>query len=147
MVGEEFGHEFEALVGFGEVEVVPESVWHGFEDDEVRIDAGVQEREIVDGGAAEQRVARAGDEKSWRHAVKIGEQRRKNGIFAIGFGDVAVVGAGGGIRGLERAGKTVESEKLARIAGTRIIGEAGEESDGGGKREIQLFEFHGNFGA
>jgi hypothetical protein len=38
----EFGHEVEGFGGFGEFEVVPEGVGQSFEDDELRVNLGMQ---------------------------------------------------------------------------------------------------------
>jgi hypothetical protein len=47
---------------------------------------------------------------------------------------------------LQNAGKTVEGENLDGVAGAGIIGEYGEEAEGGRLGKIQLFEADGNFG-
>ena len=82
---EELCHQFQSFFGFGQLEVIPEGVRQGFENDEVGIDARLQQRAVERGCIAQQNVACAGDQQAGRHAVQVGEKRRQYSIFPIRF--------------------------------------------------------------
>ena len=71
--GEEAGHEVEGFGGFGELEVVPEGVGEGVEDDEAGVNVGAEKGAVKVGSVGEEEVARAGDEEGGRHAFEVGE--------------------------------------------------------------------------
>lgn len=70
---EKLGHDSEGFRRLGKLEVIPEGVGEGLEDDETGVDAGAEEGAMEEGGVAEEEVARAGDEKAGRHAFQVGE--------------------------------------------------------------------------
>ena len=79
------------LIGFfglREIGFVPEAVVEGLEDGELRVDSCAQEGAVQDSRAAQHHVARTGQKERWRHAVQIGVERRKHGIFRIGGTDI-----------------------------------------------------------
>ena len=58
---EELRHQFQRFFCLRQLEVIPESVREGFEDDQLRVVSGLQQRAMKNCGAAEQDVAAAGD--------------------------------------------------------------------------------------
>lgn len=142
---EEFGHVVEGLGGFGELEVVPEGVGKRLKDNELGVNVGAEEGAMEKSGVAEEQIARAGNEQSWGQAFEIGEEGREDGIFAVGVAGVFLADRLIWILGLESAGKAVQGEELHRVGGARVIGECGEEAQGGGQREIELLEANGDF--
>ena len=50
-----------------------------------------------------------------RHAAQIGIERRQNGILAIRFADIFIIGKMIWIGGLQLPGKAVQSEQLPRV--------------------------------
>jgi hypothetical protein len=133
---EEIGHELQGLLGFGELEVIPEGVRQGFEDDELGTIPGAEKRAMEEGGVAKEKVAGAGHEKTRWHVFQVGEIGRKDGIATVCLSGVFVGWRGVGILRLEGARETIESEELVRVGGAREVGEDGEEAEGGGLRKV-----------
>jgi hypothetical protein len=76
MLGQEICQELIGFIGFGKRRIIPESVGQGFEDDELRVNSGAKISAVQDGGAAQENVASAGDEKSGR---KSGQRKPERG--------------------------------------------------------------------
>ena len=145
MGAEEGSHVGVGLAGFGEAYVVPEGMGEGFKDDEASVDAVAEKGAVKDGGAAEQKIAGAGDEEGGRKAVEVGEDGREDGIARIGGADVLKVGLAG--RGWsEIAGETVEGVHGMGVIGLGEVAEAGEDAEGCGLREMELLEADGDLG-
>src|SRR5208282_5778524 len=144
---EELRHQFERLGGFGELEVVPKRVRHGLEDDELRVVARSDQREMKYARAAQQDVSSAGHKQRRRHPGQVGEERRQYRVPPVGFAQVWVIGTVAWIRGLHQPREAVEREQLYRVAGTAEVGEARKEPDRARKRQVQLPETHRGFRA
>ncbi len=80
---------------------------HCVEDHEAGIDSCAQESAVQVYRAAHQGVALAGDEKRGRHAVQVGIDRRKYGIFRIGVADIVRI-MRAGRRRIEMPGKAAQ---------------------------------------
>lgn len=111
----EVGHEVEGFGGFGELEVVPEGVGQGFEDDELRVDVGAEQGAMEDGGVAEEEITGAGDEEGGGHTLEVGVERGEDGVFAVGVAGIFVADAVIGILRFEATGETVEGEEFERV--------------------------------
>jgi hypothetical protein len=60
---EEPCHNFVRLLRFRQVRVIPECVRQGFENNQLCVNASMQESSMEDRCSAEEQVARAGDEQ------------------------------------------------------------------------------------
>src|SRR4051812_15556553 len=142
---EEACHNLQCLLGFGQLEVIPECVWQGFKNHELRIDSGAKQRAMKDRSVAQKQVAGAGYQQAGRKAVKVGKQRREHGIFGISFAYVSfIVGAirslGGNI-----SREAIQSKKLLRVGRAAEICERRKHSQSGGQRQAQKLDLDRNF--
>lgn len=145
LLGEEVGHVAVGFFGLGEADVIPEGVGKGFEDDEAGVVSTAEEGAMQDAGPAEENVATAGDEQGWGHAVEVGVEGRENGVF--GVGGASVLGAarlGAGYR--DAAGEAAEGVEGEGVAVLAEVAHAGEDAEGGGEGQVELFETDGYFG-
>src|SRR5579859_6311556 len=112
LIIEKLGHDSEGFRRFGELEVIPEGVRKGLENYQMGVDAGAEEGAMEEGGVAEEKVARAGDEKARRHAFQVGEDGGEDGVFSVGVAGVFLANGAIGILRVESAGKAVEGKEL-----------------------------------
>lgn len=80
MLFEERSHQLIGFFGFGERGIVPERVGQRFENDELRVNSGVEISTMENRRAAEQQIASASDKESWRKAGKVGVHGRQHRI-------------------------------------------------------------------
>src|SRR6266481_4509417 len=73
---EEFGHHVEGFFCFRQLEVIPEGVRQGFENEELRVVACAEQSAMEHGRVAQEQIASAGDQQARRHAFEVGEERR-----------------------------------------------------------------------
>lgn len=136
LLGEEISHEVEGLGGFGKLEVVPEGMGKSLEHDELGIDAGAEEGAMEKRGVAEKQIPGAGDEEGRRHAMEVGVNGGKDGIFAVDAAGVFLADGLMGILRFKSAGETVESEELHGVGRARVVGQSGKEARAAGRGRL-----------
>src|SRR5256885_10871002 len=88
---EEACHNLQRLLSFWQLEVIPECVWQGFKNHQLRIHSGAKQRTMKDRSVAQKQVAGAGYQQAGRKAAKGGKQRREHEILAISFAYVSFI--------------------------------------------------------
>src|ERR1700678_2619163 len=85
---EEVNDQVVRFAAFGEARVIPETMIESLENYQLSLVTRTKKRPVHDSGTAHHHIPRAAQEKRWRHAVQIGEERGEYGAFRICTGHI-----------------------------------------------------------